>query len=425
MTNGLKKITTFLLIIIATITFISCDNVSTTTTSVTTESTTSLNSEGETTITTQEITVTTSGDTTITTTLTTIYNTTTEVTTTESTTTQVITTEATTTEVTTTEATTTEATTAEVTTAESTTTESTTTESTISLQVGVVNSEYTLGDDFDENSIIVNLVRPDGSSISLSSTNYTVSGFNSTVAGTITLTVSYYIYSATFDVTIVDPIDGFVITMEYYFDAQGLTGSELFDELHTIINTGFEGVTYDDAKYALGESDADPNISGNVILVYLGTSIDGFFENGDWTYPAWNREHVWPQSLLPGSANYSTVNICSDLHNLKPSDVNENSSRGSKYFDDYMSSVSYEPRDEVKGDVARILFYMITMYDELSLVNTSPGYLEMGLFDVLLEWNDLDPVDDFERNRNNVIDSYQFNRNPYIDYPEFVDMIWG
>jgi hypothetical protein len=48
-----------------------------------------------------------------------------------------------------------------------------------------------------------------------------------------------------------------------------------------------------------------------------------------------------------------------------------------------------------------------------------------GKLSVLLIWHKKDPVDDFERNRNEVIYSYQNNRNPFIDYPEFVDLIWG
>ncbi|MGB1430986.1 MAG: endonuclease, partial [Flavobacteriaceae bacterium] len=48
-----------------------------------------------------------------------------------------------------------------------------------------------------------------------------------------------------------------------------------------------------------------------------------------------------------------------------------------------------------------------------------------GVRSTLLEWHQLDPVDDFERNRNDVIYSYQGNRNPFIDHPELVDYIWG
>ncbi len=419
MNNNLKKITAFLLTLIVTVAFIGCDNVTTsttvdttgvtteTTTRLTTQGETTLTTQGETTLTTQETTVTTTGETTVTTIVTTTETTTTEVTTTEATTT---------------EATTTEVATTEVTTTESTTTETTTTEGTISLQVIVTNADYTLGDSFDEDSILVNLIRPNGTAIPLNSTNYTVSGFDSTVAGTITITVAYYDYTTTFDVNIADPIDGLVITMEYYFDAQGLSGSGLFDELQTIVNNGFQGVTYGEARYILDETDADPTNSNNLILVYLATSISNVWDYG----VTWNREHVWPQSLLPGEAKNSVVNTCSDLQNLKPSNPSENSSRSNRYYDNVsVGGLSYEPRDEVKGDVARILLYMITMYNELSLVNSTPGYLEMGLFDVLLEWHELDPVDAFERNRNDIIYSYQHNRNPYIDYPEFVEIIWG
>lgn len=43
----------------------------------------------------------------------------------------------------------------------------------------------------------------------------------------------------------------------------------------------------------------------------------------------------------------------------------------------------------------------------------------------LLEWAIEDPVDDFERNRNNVVYNYQNNRNPYIDHPEYINRIFG
>ncbi|MCK9537347.1 MAG: endonuclease, partial [Bacilli bacterium] len=48
-----------------------------------------------------------------------------------------------------------------------------------------------------------------------------------------------------------------------------------------------------------------------------------------------------------------------------------------------------------------------------------------GRLSVLLRWNKEDPVDNFERNRNEVIYGYQNNRNPFIDYPHFADLIWG
>jgi endonuclease I len=44
----------------------------------------------------------------------------------------------------------------------------------------------------------------------------------------------------------------------------------------------------------------------------------------------------------------------------------------------------------------------------------------------LLKWNDEDPPDRFEQNRNEVVFTrWQHNRNPFIDHPEWVDDIFG
>ena len=158
-----------------------------------------------------------------------------------------------------------------------------------------------------------------------------------------------------------------------------------------------------------------------MILVYQERSINDTWDSGS----TWNREHVWPQSLLGVSSNNAEVNIASDLQNLKPADPGENSSRSNKYFDNFMSTAAYEPPDNVKGDVARILFYMDVMYSHLELVDSTPSTYEMATLTVLLEWNIEDPVDAFEMNRNEIIYSYQGNRNPFIDHPEYADLIWS
>jgi len=97
--------------------------------------------------------------------------------------------------------------------------------------------------------------------------------------------------------------------------------------------------------------------------------------------------------------------------------VDENSRRGNLPFGYMSGSGVYEPHDDVKGDVARIVFYMATMYSNLNIDL-------LGDLDVLIDWHFLDPVDDFERNRNEVIYSYQENRNPYIDNPDYVELVW-
>ncbi len=207
----------------------------------------------------------------------------------------------------------------------------------------------------------------------------------------------------------------------YYTGADGLTGYSLTAFLRTLVNTGFTRVDYGASRYILDETDRDPNNASRVILVYLGTSVPGAWDGGI----TWNREHVWPQSLLGVSVDNNSVNQGSDLHNLKPSDPQVNSSRGNKYFDLTTDADSYLPRVGVRGDIARILFYMATSYDFLSLVNRTPATYQMAMLNVLLKWHEDDPVDDFEMNRNDVIFSYQHNRNPFIDHPEFAEKIWG
>jgi hypothetical protein len=85
---------------------------------------------------------------------------------------------------------------------------------------------------------------------------------------------------------------------------------------------------------------------------------------------------------------------------------------------------------------------MVIRYSQLQLVEGNPpddGTLWIGNLSALLQWHILDPVDDFERQRNEriysggVVDTdttlnkflRQNNRNPFIDHPEFVEKIWG
>lgn len=77
---------------------------------------------------------------------------------------------------------------------------------------------------------------------------------------------------------------------------------------------------------------------------------------------------------------------------------------------------------------------MVIRYPHLKLVdedldnNPETNYTlegaKMAKFSILLQWHREDPVDDFERNRNDVIYDWQNNRNPFIDHPEFAAMIF-
>lgn len=81
-----------------------------------------------------------------------------------------------------------------------------------------------------------------------------------------------------------------------------------------------------------------------------------------------------------------------------------------------------------------MIFYMDVRYEgdsgELDLEvnnrvsNGSAPY--HGKLSTLIEWHNLDPVDDLERQRNDIIyNDYQHNRNPFIDHPEWVEEIWN
>ena len=113
-------------------------------------------------------------------------------------------------------------------------------------------------------------------------------------------------------------------------------------------------------------------------------------------------------------------------------------SQHSEATDCLTDSDSWEPSDSVKGDIARILFYMVVRYDpgydhdnnsfDLELVDyTTPNNNSpiLGKLSSLIQWHYDDPVDDFEINRNEIIYGYQQNRNPFIDHPNLVSFLWG
>jgi endonuclease I len=237
-----------------------------------------------------------------------------------------------------------------------------------------------------------------------------------------------------------DPTEPTVPVEDYYRTAAEKTGNSLKTELHNIIDHHTE-LSYSAVWEALKKTDEDPANANNVILLYTGRSQAKGTNGGG--VDDWNREHVWAKS----HGDFGTaMGPGTDLHHLRPTDVSVNSTRGNLDFDNggtehsealgnYFDSDSWEPRDEVKGDVARMLFYMAVRYEgdvsdepDLELNNTvnngtAPYH---GKLSVLLQWNAQDPVDDRERRRNDIIYSdYQHNRNPFIDHPEWVNEIWN
>lgn len=164
------------------------------------------------------------------------------------------------------------------------------------------------------------------------------------------------------------------------------------------------------------------------------------------------REHSVPKSWwkLNGDVEYTAA--YSDMWNLYPSDAAANQAKlnypfgitSRPTFDNGVTRVGaaqtgygggsayvFEPGAEYKGDFARTIFYMATVYDDINWVinymfqkNSWPTLRDWSV-DMLLDWARHDPVSQKEIDRNNIVEQYQGNRNPFIDFPELAEYIWG
>lgn len=225
-----------------------------------------------------------------------------------------------------------------------------------------------------------------------------------------------------------------------YYDSLDLnkTDEDFRRDLSVIISKNYNKHSYSTNNTVLAQTDPDPNNNGRIICLYTGQSLSS---------GSWNKEHVWAKSHGFGTESWDPY---SDAHHLRPTLNSINSSRSNSDFgeldgvsgvksDSYgnrWTSDTFEPRDEVKGDVARMMFYMATRYGftapyNLKLVNdahtsiSKTGNGRFGNLQTLLKWHYEDPVSDAEIYRNNVIyEDWQHNRNPYIDHPEYVDLAW-
>ncbi|MBV2223361.1 MAG: endonuclease [Cloacibacterium sp.] len=246
----------------------------------------------------------------------------------------------------------------------------------------------------------------------------------------------------------------------YYDSAAGLSGAALKTKLSTIITNGHVDKGYAGLWTAYKTTDIDKNYEND------GSILDMYSENPSGTDPykfivttdqcgtysvegdCYNREHVVPQSLFNQAAP-----MVSDLHHIRATDGKVNGMRsnypfgkvgtatftsrnggklGNSVSSGYTGTV-FEPIDEFKGDIARMIFYFVTRYESKlsgfstgNMLGTStyPG-LQTWERDVLLAWHNLDPVSQAEINRNNASYTFQGNRNPFIDKPEYVALIWG
>lgn len=212
-----------------------------------------------------------------------------------------------------------------------------------------------------------------------------------------------------------------------------LTGNQLKNQLAaTITNTHTTTISYSQLKELMKTSDVDPDVAGNLLLIY-GSQSSGTHQRSRSIGGSWNREHVYAKSK--GTPNLGTSGPGADGHHLRPADISLNSTRGSLLFDDGIGAMAQKtsrggwyPGDEWKGDVARILMYMYVRYkDRCKPLNITygPSTIASDFPDILLKWNVEDPISNFEIQRNNIVANKQGNRNPFIDNPYLATVIWG
>lgn len=229
------------------------------------------------------------------------------------------------------------------------------------------------------------------------------------------------------------------ITANEYYNGTNLNtkDSTLVNNLRNL-TSDMTKTSYDNAKYMLQYTDENPAKPGYLYGMYDGDDILSEWKSGN----TWNREHVWPcakmaleDEIRPSA---STRNHTSDLHNLRAACPSVNGFHSNKYYDEINTATTMYPNvtsevtgrhnftGDFRGDVARIMFYMYVRYDGLELSDDiiTNNTVNMGKLSLFIEWNELDPVDDFEIQRNDRIYQYQGNRNPFIDYPELVNKIF-
>ncbi|TKY54494.1 Extracellular ribonuclease [Spatholobus suberectus] len=228
-----------------------------------------------------------------------------------------------------------------------------------------------------------------------------------------------------------------------------LRGEALKRQLNSII-APHHSLSYRKVWGALKVLDAadidNPDASSGIVEIYSLRVVPKRLSGKP---QGWNREHLWPRSY--GLTNGPSF---TDLHNIRPADINVNSSRGNKYYGECITSSTkclrpankeaaldtetdkerWTPPMQVRGDIARALMYMAVCYG-FQQPGGSPGLRlsdapnvenrEMGLLSTLLKWNEVDPPSREEKLRNErICKFYQRNRNPFVDHPEYANLIW-
>lgn len=235
---------------------------------------------------------------------------------------------------------------------------------------------------------------------------------------------------------------------DYYAKADGKKSAELKASLHAIIGY-HKRIAYSSLWNSYAQIDYLDETNGEGqkrVFDYYSDEKFYFNANGS-SVSGMDKEHTVPQSWW---SKQQDIDIYSDLFQVLPSEHTANQAKSNNPLGEVAGSVSFsnarikvgtdasgstvfEPCDEYKGDFARIYFYVATCYPYVPWVNNvnyafvQEAYptLKPEFLKLLLQWNQNDPVSDWEKTRQERVFAVQGNRNPFIDYPDLANYIWG
>ena len=240
------------------------------------------------------------------------------------------------------------------------------------------------------------------------------------------------------------------------------TGAYTYDKMSALAGGNTDCVAsmnsalYKSLQKLMSSTQTD-SVSYRSLTKYWPTTDNNILFYADQTGSGYNREHVWPKSR----ASFYQKNGGCDLHHLRPADQTINSTRYNYTMGNVngvingCSTANYggrtvlwysagndlvEVRDNVKGDVARILLYVYCRWGQPNLYqnvaekdlpafdsddDANNGKKVIESLDTLLKWCKSDPVDTWEMTRNDEVQTIQGNRNVFIDYPEYAWLVFG
>ena len=257
---------------------------------------------------------------------------------------------------------------------------------------------------------------------------------------------------------------------------------------HTKIVTYNQFSAYTTASTQPRSIDQSATDSTKNVAFYTGAEISKSQKyTREHVWPCANSSGLWVHSGYSSKEYYVDGTGYwgggSDLYHVRPSSTYVNTARGNSKFIEFKegeityqaaddgtksgSSYNYpggkcvllvnsdpdagfatksEPADQYKGDIVRILMYVYIHYAKMGGTEWNWYYDEaktkcvMGslglrqvfgiedqdeMYEMIVRWNELDPVDDHERLRNDTIQQIQGNRNPFVDYPDLVAKCFG